>query len=309
MQVLSIRGRTVQLDIAEYMQSEFLDEFSDAKWTSEKLIARSPFRADSHPSFYLNLDNNYSGFWGDSGENLHGFLPELVGLLKGISTEEAEFELLEQFEPRQGENLQIHVRADLKLPRPVTGTDRPNLSEYLLSRHVTGETQEAYKVSQYGKVVNFPYIDGSGVTRAVKHRSVTAKSFWYDDGGELITNLLFGAELIFKLKPSTIMICEAEIDAMTWHSHAGHVSVSLGNAGVSQKQAELLRKSGVQNVILGCDNDKVGKEANYKLQYFMGSTVNYFKPVYGAYKDINEYYSATGSLPKLARVSNDLIKL
>lgn len=309
MNQLSIRGHIISIDVADYLESNFLDSFPNAKWTSEKLICASPFRPDNHPSFYVNLDNDYTGFWGDSGGGLHGFLPELVALLRGISREEAEDELIELYEPRQGDNIAVTVSVKLDTKQSRLEIPDPNFSEYLEGRHITAKAQEDYKTSQYAKTLNLPYLDGSGSCRAVKHRSTDRKSFFYTEGGELITNLLFGAHLAYQKLPKTLVICEAEIDAMTWYGHAGHVSVSLGNAGVSEKQAELLKKIGAVNVVLACDNDKAGRSANFKLKAVLGSSVNYYEPEYLGKKDLNEFYTSFGKLPNLLKVDSNLIKL
>ena len=61
---IKIRGQTVNVDIQSELE---VFEWSRPKWSESKLIACSPFRYDHSPSFFVNLDGDYAGTWGDSG--------------------------------------------------------------------------------------------------------------------------------------------------------------------------------------------------------------------------------------------------
>lgn len=312
MQNLNLYGHTLTIDIADYMQEEFGELFADARWTSEKLIARSPFREDNHPSFYLNLDNDYTGFWGDSGEGTHGNFVQLISALKGISEDEALSELVERFEPKLGKRMDLSIKLPKKKERKTLIRKSQSYSPYLESRGISFETQLLYMTSEDASgFVTFPYMSSSGSVRANKHRSTKTKKFWYDEDGELITDLIFGYQLIALKQPKTVVICEAEIDAMTWNSYKGFVAISLGNASLSQNQVKLLSKINVENVILACDNDKVGRSTNnYLMRNFMHSRTKCYFADYGKHKDANEAFLNDGIVKvKLGKGNENLINL
>ena len=87
MTVIKIQGRQVDVDIEGELR---LFPWERDRWTADKLIACSPFRTDSHPSFFVSLE---TGGWGDSGgmgEFESGRLNDLLGYLRGTSPEEAD---------------------------------------------------------------------------------------------------------------------------------------------------------------------------------------------------------------------------
>src|SRR5699024_5565002 len=90
MQTIKVGNQRIQLDIADELSSY---NFDNARWTSDKLIASSPFRDDKAPSFFVNLDGDYAGTWGDSGaygdELSSGNFVKLIALLNGIAYEDA----------------------------------------------------------------------------------------------------------------------------------------------------------------------------------------------------------------------------
>src|SRR5699024_12319004 len=57
------------------------------------------------------------------------------------------------------------------------------------------------------------------------------------------------------------VVCEAEIDAMTWQS-AGLYGIAVGGARLNEYQADLILTSGIEELILGGDNDSQGMKFN-----------------------------------------------
>lgn len=63
MNQIKVRDKQVNIDIKTELE-EF--DFRNARWSDDKLIACSPFRQDSTPSFFVTLSGEYSGVRGDS---------------------------------------------------------------------------------------------------------------------------------------------------------------------------------------------------------------------------------------------------
>ena len=118
MPVISVRNYEVDVDIKSEL--EVYDWGYNARWSADKLIAASPFRHDSTPSFFVNLDGDYAGAWADSGAHddnyTSGGFAKLLAYLRSESIEETERYLLEQYG-------RLYVDADdIRLPelRPTT---------------------------------------------------------------------------------------------------------------------------------------------------------------------------------------------
>src|SRR5699024_6601342 len=92
--IINIRGRQVDVDIeAELREYPWERE----RWTADKLIACSPFRHDSHPSFFVNLE---TGGWADSGahaDTTPGTSPSFLGYLRGTDWTEASDYLIDKY--------------------------------------------------------------------------------------------------------------------------------------------------------------------------------------------------------------------
>src|SRR5690606_643145 len=97
-EMITIRGQTLNIDIESELR-EF--EWTRSRWTSDKLLAASPFRYDGHPSFFVNLTGEYAGTWADLGaydaEWASGNFVKLLAFLRQETYEETEEYLLEMY--------------------------------------------------------------------------------------------------------------------------------------------------------------------------------------------------------------------
>ena len=86
MALIKVDGQVINIDVREELEQY---EWGRPKWSDSKLIATSPFRFDSNPSFFCDLE---SGGWSDSGaydiEWERGNLPKLLAFLRNESYEE-----------------------------------------------------------------------------------------------------------------------------------------------------------------------------------------------------------------------------
>jgi DNA primase len=98
----------------------------------------------------------------------------------------------------------------------------------------------------------------------VKFRTVYGKTFWFIKGGRPIRELVYGIE---KAEPVAI-ICEAEVDAMSWMV-AGYSAVAVGGASFNRWKRDLLLRSPIEELIIATDNDKAGGKLRREIEAAM----------------------------------------
>lgn len=294
------RDILVLIDIPEYLNR--YDVWERARWTDERLICSSPFRDDSSPSFYVNFNNDFAGTWGDSGSGDTGNFIKLVAQLDSIEYEEALEKLRDEFELQPYDTPQISVGVTATQSRDSFRKVPWNKSLYLLSRGISEATQEAYETSEGDDFIRLPYVDGVGEWRAIKYRKTFSKDFFYEAGNNHIKDLVFGHRVIYKENPTTLAICEAEIDAMTAYEQ-GFVGISLGSANLSDSQIKLIHKFGVDNILIATDNDSKGNMVAEDIRKAFAKTHNVYRAVLPDGEDLNGYWQKNRSKVKWRKLS------
>ncbi|EIZ3974188.1 toprim domain-containing protein [Listeria monocytogenes] len=274
---------------------EELNQFhwEHARWTEEKLIAASPFREDNRPSFFVNLQ---TGIWSDSGAvdvtKTKGNLVWLLALLKGWSYGMT----ADWLEEKYG----FPDVAEMKLKPALTlvetsnyavleGFEALNPSEYLESRGISPEIQQLYGVGGDGKKAVMPWRTKDGYAANVKYRRADKKEFWYETDATVLTELVFGYDVVCRENPKTIALCEAEIDAMSWCIiDSNVVGVAVGKSAISEQQIELIKRLNVERIILAGDNDKKGRMLNRQAKMLFGGLFKLEYAEYAPFKDANE---------------------
>ena len=266
------------------------------------------------PSFYINLDGDeYAGVWGDSGayddEHKSGGLAKLLAYLRSESIAETEDYLLERYG-------RLYTDAeDIRLPTPrliernkvvilPTETVTPSISPYLARRGISADIQRQYGVGYTEGQVGYtalPWHLPDGRLANVKYRSTKGKRFFYVKGATQIRQLVYGISVINEQRIDTAVICEAEIDAMSWAS-VGVYGIATGGSHMTRTQADIIKRSSIRKLILGGDNDAQGRRFNAEVERLLrGSvellTINYVEAV----KDANELLA--GSAESLRRVA------
>lgn len=297
MALIRIGDRHIDVDIREELD-QF--EWENAKWTDDKLIASSPFRDDTAPSFYIDLEGEYAGVFGDSGayDSYYesGTLPKLLAYLRNESYEDAVDYLLSKYDYEYSNEDVI-----LATPTPLDTSPRSHImpehlyakpidTEYLDGRGIHPKVVEMMGVFDNGNSIGIPWRDINGNVVAIKYRSKRDKTFYYEEGGAKLAELVYGLNIVVERGISRIAIVEAEIDAMTMMS-AGVFAVAIGGARFNEHQADLIIASGVKEVILAGDNDLKGRQFNDKVAKMLRGyvellTMDYSK--YGGCKDVNE---------------------
>lgn len=300
MEIIKIRGHDVEIDIAEELSQ--YDFGYNARWTADKLIASSPFRDDNRASFFVNLAGEYAGTWADSGaidyEKARGNFVSLIAHLRGISYDEAVDYLLEKYgslyEAKPGEPIRL---PSPKLREPFRYTyieDNPvtqATSPYLLSRGITAEVQALYGVGYDERHRGFTAIPWhyGGRLANIKYRSTRGKYFFYADVGTPINRLVYGIDQA----EETAVICEGEIDAMSWRV-AGISAIAIAGAHISREQVEIIKRSRIKRLYLGGDNDEQGRKFNEQVKREISGYKRVYSVDYGEEKDANDVLRHSG---------------
>jgi DNA primase len=271
MDTIRIRGQNIPVDI----RTE-LEQFNwiRPKWSSDKLIAASCFRYDKSPSFFVNITGEYAGTWGDSGaydaEWESGNFPKLLSFLRNETYEETEEYLLGEYGvPTDGTDSVILRPVNLRLQRARQSLSADILAQYTedytylkkrgISERVQRQMGVLYNPQQKAAVIPWRLPDGRVAN--VKYRKTYGKTFWYEKGGRPIRELVYGIE---KAQATTV-ICEAEIDAMSW-MEAGYSAVAVGGASFNRWKRDLLLRSPIEELIIVTDNDKAGGKLRREIE-------------------------------------------
>jgi DNA primase len=274
MNVLSIRGKQTQVDIYEELRN--FDWGSKAKWTPGKLIAPSPFRAENTPSFFVNLDGEYAGCFGDSGahdnEWQSGNFVKLLAFLRNETYEETEEYLLYAYGFNDDISLIKLNNINLRIQRARQSLSEGTLATYtedytyLKTRGISVDIQRQMGVlfNPQQKAAVIPWRTPSGRLANVKFRSTSSKIFWYQRGGRPIRELVYGIEQA----QAVTIICEAEIDAMSW-MEAGYAAVAVGGASFNGWKRDIILRSPIEELIIATDNDKAGGKLRNEIETAM----------------------------------------
>jgi len=266
MPIITVRGQPLNVDIRSELDAF---EWLSVKPSAEKLIAASPFRYDKTPSFFVSLDGEYAGSWGDSGaydsDWASGNFTKLLSFLRNESYEETE----EYLEELYGVG-DIEARAKLIVPplkermsfRPLDASlIEPLISPYLTKRGISAEVQALAGVgkSRHKGFVGIPWHLPDGRLANVKYRATRGKTFFYERGGYPIRQLVYGAHNV--RTSAQLVVCEAEIDALSWQT-AGYNAVAVGGVAFNRKQSDIIRCLPFATIIAAGDNDKAGRRFN-----------------------------------------------
>lgn len=300
MAFVKIRNQTLNIDIAEELDD--YDFGYGARWATDKLIARSPFRDDSTPSFYVHLDGDHAGTWGDSGAGLKGGLVALLAELRGESADEVADYLTDKYgaPTKPGEPIRLNApklieRAQYAEPEvnSVTAAKSP----YLQTRGISDEVQRLFAVGYSDSAPGFtaiPWYTPDGKLANVKYRSTRGKEFFYVKGATPIADLVYGLDVINERGETTAVLCEGEIDVMSWRT-AGVPAIAVGSASISPSQVDAIMRSSLRELLLGGDNDEAGQRLNARAERVLLGKLRIKLVNYGRYKDANEVLLEAGA--------------
>jgi 5S rRNA maturation endonuclease (ribonuclease M5) len=293
-----------EINIREELE-EF--EWTRANWSNPNyLMAASPFRYDSHPSFYVYLTDTptaKAGSWGDRGsidpEYERGGFVKLLAFLRDESYEET----LEYLSEKYGFESAANGHEIPKLNVPTLSQrlrNRQSLDEsvlspfrfrhpYLLNRGVDEKVQRLMGVgySKSSGAVTLPWRLADGKLANVKFRKTAGKAFWYAKGGVAIRDLIYGIDVLYRRKPTIALITEAEIDALTGMS-CGYASVATGGSAFNRTKADLLIRAPVDEYVISTDNDATGRKLRVEIEKALRGYKRLSYVDFSEAKDVNE---------------------
>src|SRR5690625_2283329 len=296
MKTINIRNHRAQIDIESELREY---KFDNERWTPDKLIASSPFRDDQAPSFFVNLEGEYAGTWGDSGalddEYSSGNFVKLIALLNEMTYEESEEYLIEKYGTmhvqRPGQPIRIK-RPELRINRPpIKPIENPvtsAYSPYLIRRGISRQAQERYGTGfneRHRGYTAFPiYTTASEVANVFYRRSsFKDKRFFYEKDATPKNRLLFGAHIA----EESSILCEGIIDALSWET-LGYSALAVGGARISREQVEIIKRSPIRRLYLAGDNDAQGRMLNDSAKEALRGYVELYEIDYKKEKDAND---------------------
>ncbi|MEG7333287.1 toprim domain-containing protein [Bacillus sp. 0102A] len=305
MPTLLLNGRHVDVDI-RYELEQF--EWTRPTWTEDRLLAASPFRYDRTPSFYVYLEDTASakaGYFGDSGaydaEFARGGFVKLLAFLRAETEAETVDYLLDSYAPAS-ENGRLTLRLPkLKavakpepLPESLLADVLIGPNAYLTGRGIAAEVQSEAGVGLVGNAVAIPWRLPNGRLANVKYRSTRGKAFWYVKGGWPIRDLVYGMDFVYTRRLNSAVICEAEIDVMTWRS-VGVPAIGTGGSAFNSKKADIITQSPIEYLTVVTDNDKAGDKLRAAIERYLNGKVRLAHGYITEVKDANELLVKRGT--------------
>lgn len=291
-------------------------DWTRPRWSADKLIAGSPFRPDNNPSFYVNLEGDYAGVFGDSGaaedEYKSGGFVKLLAYLRGESHAETIDYLASEYgalytltpdAPIRLPSIKLAQPTSHKAPESVTQATSP----YLTKRGISEDVQRLYGVG-YGEghegFTALPWHTPDGRLANVKYRSTTGKTFFYEKDAVPVNRLVYGLDAVNERGITEAVLCEGEIDAMSWAT-AGIHGIAVGGSAISKSQIDAIKRSSLQVLYVGGDNDAPGRRLNNSAKHALQGYVAVGEIDYGERKDANDVLCAEGSryLTKLSNIT------
>lgn len=142
------------------------------------------------------------------------------------------------------------------------------------------------------KAAVMPWRSIRGEVLNAKFRATWGKAFWYSSEGAPVKSMIFGIDLIYAQRIKRALIVEAEIDCMFAWS-CGVPSVAIGGAEFTDERAEMLRRSPIEELLHGEDNDAAGRKVKRQVIGKMrGYCEQYDVVLPSGVKDINEIGNA-----------------
>lgn len=303
MPIIRIGPHEVDVDISSELKE--YDWGYNAIWRADKLIAASPFRQDSTPSFYVNLEGTYAGVFGDSGavddEYTSGGFVKLLAYLRGEGERETAEYLLTEYgrlytdiEDIRLPEIRLKQRTAYRTPSPDIVTQA--VSPYLTTRGISNETQQQYGVGYNADNPGFtaiPWYSADGRLANVKYRSTRGKKFFYEKDATPIRQLVYGLSVVNETGADLAALCEGEIDALSWAT-AGVPAIACGGSSISNEQIDAIKRSSIQKLLVGGDNDPAGQRLNAEVIRRLGGYVELYTVDYGEYNDGNDFLKACG---------------
>lgn len=233
-------------------------------------------------SLKVCVHGSKSGVWKDFSEGSGGDLLSLWAATGNIAISEA----MREAEKYLGvERTELH---ETSKPKPIQPSGEFKAHSYLEGRGISAETQRRYKVLDNGNEVGFPYYFDDQIV-ACKYRDLRDdKGMRAEKGG---ASILFGWQAMPK-KQRSVVICEGEIDALSWFE-MGYPAMSIpagaGSHGWIESEFERLER--FDKIYIAMDADDKGRASVAPILERLGRERCFIIDT-GKYKDSNEALQA-----------------
>ncbi|EOQ07798.1 toprim domain-containing protein [Bacillus cereus] len=312
MPTVKIRDQSINVDIEYELRQH---TWTNERWSSDKLMAASPFRYEHTPSFFVNLDGDYAGTWKDSGafdnEWESGNFTKLLSYLRNETYEETEAYLLESYGTSYTYDNLILKPPKFRIESGQKTLDFGRLQEhayrhpYLGQRGISEEVQRQMKIGydRFRQAVVIPWFDTNGKLANIKYRKTRGKAFWYEKDGKPIGDLIYGLHLAYRRNIKRAVYCEAEIDAMSFMT-AGFFGLANGGSSFNQRKAEQILKSPIEELVIVADNDPAGEKLRKELEKYLNGKIRLTNGYVRRFKDANEALIKDGKDSLISVVDN-----
>lgn len=201
--------------------------------------------------------------------NQSGTLYKLVSKILNKSYEQSKHWLIDNFSSSY-EDTRLYLENFEEEQQVTSKLDESILEQYQyfhpyqFQRGLTEDIIRKFKVGYNEKTdsITFPVWDDKNNLLGITERSVKGKRFYIPKDIEKPVYLL---NFIKQNDITDVVVCEGQIDALVSWSR-GIPAVALMGAGTTDKQIELLNKSGIRHFILMYDNDLAGNHGSLRLK-------------------------------------------
>lgn len=259
--------------------SDVAEKYLDVTLRSgSEWMCRCPFHDDSSASFQFNIDRGlYYCFACHAKGNIKTFLKHFGGTYREPEIDVADiYAKLDLIDSVSKAPVSPTVLPESTLKRYAFPTD------YWASRGLSDAMQKAFDLGydpiENEAIIPLRNIDGGlmGVVRRRLEVEYGPKYLYYK--GFPRKTSLFASWLVAKRQTDIVVVTEGSLDAVSvWQS--GHPAVAQYGSSISTEQVVLLRRLGINRVVLFYDNDNAGRDATLhavrQLRDFMIYVVKY----------------------------------
>jgi DNA primase len=171
---------------------------------------------------------------------------------------------------------------------------------YFGNRGISERVQREYGVGydKRSRAATLPWFNADGTLANVKYRRTDSKIFWYAKNAVPVSRLLYGIDIVYRKRAKTAVICEGESDVLSF-AEAGISAVGIGGSVFNAIKADLIVKSPIERLIIGTDNDNVGRKIRDDIVAHLAGKIDLAEISWDErYKDANDVL-VRGSIEEL----------
>lgn len=224
-------------------------------------------------SLAVHLTGIKAGVWCDFSTGETGDLIDLWAQVYGLKLADALNEARDWLGIVRPKASYQPKKTYVRPPKPKCGPPVARVRDYLTeARNIPGEILDRYKIGEQGDLIVFPFLLPDGDLALAKTRKA-------EDGAKPMPTakncepVLFGWQAIDPERRE-IVICEGEIDALSWAAYGWPAaSVPFGGGGGAKQQwieNDFERMERFEKIYLATDMDKQGDEAAAEIAARLG---------------------------------------